>query len=937
MSENNPYMNDNNGNQYNNQNFQQQPTNYPYQPAQPQNGQVEQGYNPYPPVQGQEFQAQYQQQMPMQGYQQDANQYQPAQQNTYAGQQYGQTNYQQYEQNQAYQPEQQFPTAKAVNASEQFSNDNLPYQPANSQQTSNLVSNDGMPEVIINPPLETIKEDLLSSVTPTVEENLNLDGHQVFVRQPVIQDREGYDDIRVEEPSNNSTIFSTPTPIYDPNATDTQSQPQEPAITPQSQVEKEEPKPKAPAPDFLTSMRSFYSALGDTKAEASEEVSAPNVTNEPLPEFTNNIDIFTEQSKEVTSPVQQAPQTEKPQEFNPAQFNQLDGSKKNNQVSANETAQEVDQSFLMQMIGKQDQPKVQPNIEEEVAQQVPVVQEPQAVVPPMPKPINAPRQQVVQEPVLEAQQQVPIAQKQSPIVQQQVKETVAQVDEPMVGQNVQTITQERPAEQQINPTTASSNDIKIEKPQPVTVKSKDYIQEQSPEEKDDQYWNYMNSLLDKFDDGEVHNENFAPIEPEIDLQNEPDEQDEVILENFGKSIDKSADDSVLTKAQSVFKKATQELVEEPTDFEKNFNSGFGVEIEEKEPKKKEKKLKKKKMSKPKKETEQKKVSINGKSESPLLLSENKGGKKKGLIILGIILAVLLLLTCVGAFFGKKMINRSKNKKYEKYISSALEVKTSWANVRSRYPNVTFPSGMQKEMADVYAINPDFVGWIKIDGLDISLPVVQNQEYTYYLKHNFEKKKSSYGTTFMQYGNNIENLDMNTVIYGKTMKTDSQMFTKLKEYKDIENYKKAPVIEFNTLYKNYKWKIFAVFITNSKPEQDNGYVFNFTFTDLPWNDEEQYVEMFSNYISKTKERSLYNTGVDVLPTDRLLTLTTTSNEFKGARIVVLARMVRDGENEEVPLSLVKENKNPRYPQAWYDKNNQKNSHDKDTWDPESMPS
>ena len=35
------------------------------------------------------------------------------------------------------------------------------------------------------------------------------------------------------------------------------------------------------------------------------------------------------------------------------------------------------------------------------------------------------------------------------------------------------------------------------------------------------------------------------------------------------------------------------------------------------------------------------------------------------------------------------------------------------------------------------------------------------------------------------------------------------------------------------------------------------------------------------------------------------------------------MVRDGESEEVDTSLVKTNSNPRYPQAWYDKENKQN--------------
>ena len=71
------------------------------------------------------------------------------------------------------------------------------------------------------------------------------------------------------------------------------------------------------------------------------------------------------------------------------------------------------------------------------------------------------------------------------------------------------------------------------------------------------------------------------------------------------------------------------------------------------------------------------------------------------------------------------------------------------------------------------------------------------------------------------------------------------------------------------------------------------------------------------------RKLYTTGVDIKPTDKILTLSTCLYEFDNARFVVIARMVRDGESESVDTSLAKENPNPQYPQIWYDKKGVKN--------------
>ena len=50
---------------------------------------------------------------------------------------------------------------------------------------------------------------------------------------------------------------------------------------------------------------------------------------------------------------------------------------------------------------------------------------------------------------------------------------------------------------------------------------------------------------------------------------------------------------------------------------------------------------------------------------------------------------------------------------------------------------------------------------------------------------------------------------------------------------------------------------------------------------------------------------------------MLTLSTCCYDFDSAKIVVLARKVRDGESSEVDTSKAKTNPNPQYPQAWYD--------------------
>ena len=242
-------------------------------------------------------------------------------------------------------------------------------------------------------------------------------------------------------------------------------------------------------------------------------------------------------------------------------------------------------------------------------------------------------------------------------------------------------------------------------------------------------------------------------------------------------------------------------------------------------------------------------------------------------------------------------------------STTMSTEQKWAKIREEYPNTVFPQNIQLKYAKLYATNNDFVGYLEAKGVNLSLPVVQTNNDDTYLEKNFYGQSTKYGCPFVTYLNKIEPLDLNTIIFGHHM-NDKTIFGALDHYKSIDGFKSAPVITFNTLYKNYKWKVIATFITNAEEKDDNGYVFQYYFTSLSTQ------ERFSAYLNELAQRSLYDTGVDVLPTDKLLTLSTCSHEFEDARFVVVARLVRPGESAEVDTSKAAVNSNPRYPQAYY---------------------
>ncbi len=250
--------------------------------------------------------------------------------------------------------------------------------------------------------------------------------------------------------------------------------------------------------------------------------------------------------------------------------------------------------------------------------------------------------------------------------------------------------------------------------------------------------------------------------------------------------------------------------------------------------------------------------------------------------------------------------------YETIDDTQLE--DAWANIKVTYPDVKFPEGMNIKFASLYAINQDVVGWLTIPETNISTVLLQSSVDDFYLYKDIYKQYSRYGSPYVDIKAQMGKGDLskNTIIYGHNTH-DGLMFHQLTNYMTVEGYKKAPVITLETLYDTTKWKIFAVMLTNSTPDADNGSVFRYLYTDF--NSESAFMAK----INEIYDRSMIHTGVDVQRGDKILTLYTCyQNIFSGGRLAVFARQIRDGESEEVDLSKVYYDSTARFPQAYYDK-------------------
>ena len=180
------------------------------------------------------------------------------------------------------------------------------------------------------------------------------------------------------------------------------------------------------------------------------------------------------------------------------------------------------------------------------------------------------------------------------------------------------------------------------------------------------------------------------------------------------------------------------------------------------------------------------------------------------------------------------------------------------------------------VASLLQINPETVGWLKVNNTNVDYPVVQTTNNKYYLKHNFEFAEDRDGWVYMDYRDDSTNLSKNTIIYAHNRYYSGVMFGTLHKvyYSNWYNNKDNLTIKFDTLYGEYKWRIFSIY----KTPVTSDYIQVKFDSDEEWNE----------WVKTMKSRSINDFGVDVKADDKVLTLSTCAPK---GRLVIHAVMVK----------------------------------------------
>ena len=180
-----------------------------------------------------------------------------------------------------------------------------------------------------------------------------------------------------------------------------------------------------------------------------------------------------------------------------------------------------------------------------------------------------------------------------------------------------------------------------------------------------------------------------------------------------------------------------------------------------------------------------------------------------------------------------------------------------------------------DFAALRKINPEICAWLSAEGTKIDYPVLHTDDNDYYMNHLVDGQYNEYGSLFVDFRNNSDFSDKNTLIFGHRILQDGSMFGTLLQYMSQTYYDNHPAMMLYTPEGNYR-----VDIISGTEEGIDG-----EFVRLAFSSDEDFLD----YVSAFRERSFFISDVELSPEDRIVSLCTCGYDQYGVRFLVIGKL------------------------------------------------
>lgn len=237
-----------------------------------------------------------------------------------------------------------------------------------------------------------------------------------------------------------------------------------------------------------------------------------------------------------------------------------------------------------------------------------------------------------------------------------------------------------------------------------------------------------------------------------------------------------------------------------------------------------------------------------------------------------VIKIILLVICLCVFIFsayniyKYLSEENANKKLNNELMEKAIIETPNDNNDNTQENEDILP-ISVDFSVLKQENEDIVGWLYLEDSPINYPVVQSNDNDYYLRRLVNGEYNIAGSLFMDYRNDSNLEDNNTIIYGHNMKNNT-MFGSLQEYKNQDYYDNHKVMYYFTPEKNYIIELFTGYTISVESD----------IYDLSVIDSSKLEELIS--------KSDFESNTKVTEEDKIITLSTCAYEYDGARYIVM---------------------------------------------------
>lgn len=187
-----------------------------------------------------------------------------------------------------------------------------------------------------------------------------------------------------------------------------------------------------------------------------------------------------------------------------------------------------------------------------------------------------------------------------------------------------------------------------------------------------------------------------------------------------------------------------------------------------------------------------------------------------------------------------------------------------------------PTEEKEGYEELREINPEVIAWLNIYGTGIDYPLLQAEENQKYVHTDAKGKYSMTGSLFLDYRNNADFLDFNSIIYGHNMEKNA-MFGSIHNYAEKKYFKEH---QYGCLFYDdsfYGLQVMAIFMTDAYDKA----IYAPGLTDP---------EMKKEYLERIQKEAIQFNEFDITLEDRILLLSTCTSDMTNGRYLLVLKII-----------------------------------------------